>query len=211
MALLAPLTPHAKAPRPHQHLFLGLQGNMNSFLLAFKPAVCQATNFPKPSKSPFDTLTPQAKAPRPHQQLFLGLQGDINSFKPSKTLPRLFWHPWPRRPRHQGHMNSFFLAFKATSIACYWRSSLPCPKASMPFYWRSSLVCEASNFPKPSQQLFLRLQGDINTFFLAFKPPVSQASNLPKPSKSSFGTPHPAGQGTKATSIAFPWPSTRHQ
>ena len=71
--------------------FLGLQRDINSFLLAFKPAVCQASN---PSK-------------------------------PSKTIQTLFGHPWPRRPKHEGHINIFFFAFKATSIACYWRSSLP--------------------------------------------------------------------------------------
>ena len=125
-ALFPPLTLHAKAPRPHQQLFLAFQGDINSFLLAFKPAVCQASNRQKPrepSKGFFGTLTPQAKAPRPHQQRFLGLQHDINSFllafqacrlpgfKPSKTLQKLFWHAWPCA---QGT--------KATSTAFSWPS-----------------------------------------------------------------------------------------
>ena len=51
-ALLARLTPQANAPRPHQQLFLGLQGAITNFLLAFKPAVCQASNPSIPSKTP---------------------------------------------------------------------------------------------------------------------------------------------------------------
>ena len=51
-ALLATLTPQANAPRPHQQLFLGRQGAINSFLLAFKPAVCHASNRTKPPKTP---------------------------------------------------------------------------------------------------------------------------------------------------------------
>ena len=51
-ALLARLTPQANAPRPHQQLLLGLQGAITNFLLAFKPAVCQASNPSIPSKTP---------------------------------------------------------------------------------------------------------------------------------------------------------------
>ena len=55
-AFLARLTPQANAPRPHQQLFLGLQGAITNFLLAFKPAVCQASNPSIPSKT---TQNPQ--------------------------------------------------------------------------------------------------------------------------------------------------------
>ena len=68
-ALLARLTPQANAPRPHQQLLLGLQGAITNFLLAFKPAVCQASNPSIPSKTPQNP-----------QEL-------------TKTLQRLFSHP----------------------------------------------------------------------------------------------------------------------
>ena len=108
---------------------LGLQRDINSLLPAFKPAVC-------PPKAFLAPLTPQANAPRPHQQLFLGLQGAINSFllafKPAACqasnllkASKGFLAPLTLHPRHQSHINSFFSAFKAPSIAFYWRSSLP--------------------------------------------------------------------------------------
>ena len=104
-----------------------------------------------------------------------------------------------------------FLAFKA--IAFYWRSSLPFARLqtfqNRPNALLAPLTPQAKA-PRPHQQLFLGLQGDINTFFLAFKPAVCQASNRPKHSKGFFGTPDPAGQGTKATSTAFSWPSRQH-
>ena len=41
------------------------QGHINSFLLAFKPAVCQASNAPNPPNAFLAPPTLQAKAPRP--------------------------------------------------------------------------------------------------------------------------------------------------
>ena len=127
------LTLSVKPSKPSKRLFGSHNLAINSFFLAFKPAVCQ------PSKAPNAFLaapTPEAKAPRPHQQLFLGIQAcRLPALKPSKssagqgtkapsiafsclpfaspqTLQTLFWQPQPRRPRHQGPINSFFLAFK---------------------------------------------------------------------------------------------------
>ena len=201
-ALLARLTPQAKAPRPHQQLFLGLQRDINSFSLAFKPAVCQAANLPKPSKS-FWHLTPQAKAK--------ATQGS-NAAKPSKSS---FGTPAPAGQGTKARSKAFFLDFKVTLVALYWRSSLPFARLQTlqnpPQALLAPLTLQA-NAPRPHQQLFLGLQRDINTFLLEFKPAVCQASNAPKPSKRSFGTSDPAGQGTKATSTdSFSSPSKRHQ
>ena len=88
-----------------------------------------------------------------------------------------FWQPQPRRPRHQGPINSFFLAFKpnpagqgtkAPSIAFSWRSSLPfaSPQTLQMLFWQ----------PQPCRP---RHQGPINSFFLAFKRAVCQPSIKP--------------------------------
>ena len=53
-------------------------------------------------------------------------------FKPFKTLQRLFWHPWPAGQRT-----------KATSIAFYWRSSVPFARLQT-----------LPNLPKPSKGFF---------------------------------------------------------
>ena len=96
------------------------------------------------------------------------------------------WHPLPHGPRHQGHIHSFLLAFKAA-------------------------VCQASNLQMPFGHPLPRRprhQGHIHSFLLAFQAAVCQASNPPNvPLAPHFGTPYLAGQGTKATSIAFYWHS----
>ena len=73
-----------------------------------------------------------------------------------------------------------------------------------PEVWNLALSVKPS---KPSKRLFGSPNPAINSFFLAFKPAVCQPSKAPNP-KCFFGSPNPAGQGTKAPSIAFSWRSS---
>ena len=117
-----------------------------------------------------------------------------------------FWRPQPRRPRHQGSINSFFLAFKLPFASPQTLQTLRRPRhqgtINSFFSAFKPAVCQLScppnaflavptpqaKAPRPHQQLFLGVQ----------------ACRLPalKPSKSS------AGQGTKAPSLAFSWRSS---
>ena len=157
------------------------QRPINSFFLAFKPAVCQPSNPSKLSNAFLGAPTQQAEA-------FL-------TFKPAVCQPS---KPTKRSKCLSGRHNPAGQGTKAPSLA--WRSSLPFASPQtlqtlqMPF-WQPQLR-------RPGQQ------GPINSFFLAFKPAVCQPSKPTKRSKCLFGSPNPAGQGTKAPSLAFSWRSS---
>ena len=114
-------------PRRPRH-----QDHSNSFFLAFKPAVCQASNPPNLPNAFLAPRTLQAKTPKPPSKRSKRLFGTPNpanknikatsvafSWRSSlpfarpqtlqtlQTLQMPFWHPQPRRQRHQGHINSF--------------------------------------------------------------------------------------------------------
>ena len=177
------------------------QGPINSFFLAFKPAVCQPSKPTKRSKClfgrpnpagqgtkaqsiafswrsslPFASLQNPPNAPKLHQYLFLDVQAcHLPALKTHQTLQLPLWAPQPRRPRHQGAITSFFLAFKLAAK-------------------RSKCLFG----PQPRRP---RHQGPITSFFLAFKPAVCAVCQPSKPTKHSkclFGRPNPAGQGTNA-------------
>ena len=210
---------------------------INSVLLAFKPAVCQPSNAPNAPNPPNAFLappTPQAKAPRPIDQLlFIGVQAcRLPAIKRSKPSKRLFgtpnpagkgtkahisiafywrssllftsrqtltpfWHPQPRRQRHQGpYINSVLLAFKPA--VCQPSNAPNAPNPPNAFLAPPTPQAKA---PRPIDQLlFIGVQ--------ACRLPAIKRS---KPSKRLFGTPNPAGKGTKAhISIAFYWRSSKH-
>ena len=154
-------------PRRPRH-----QGHIHSSLLAFK--VCRLPSF-KPSKCPF--VTPYLAGQGTKATSIASYWHSRLPFPTLQTLQMSLWHPLPRRPRHQGHIHSFLLAFKAA-------------------------ICQASNPPNVTFGTpYLagpRHQGHIHSFLLAFKAAVCKRF---KPSKCPFGTPYLAGQGTKATSI----------
>ena len=92
-------------PRRQRH-----QGPINSFFLAIKRAVCQASNPPNLPNAFLAPRTLQAKTPKPPSKR--SKRSSLPFARPQtlqtlQTLQMPFWHPQPRRPRHQGHINSF--------------------------------------------------------------------------------------------------------
>ena len=136
------------------------QGHINSFLvfynfnflLAFKRAVCQASNSPNAPNAFLAPPTPQAKTPKP----------------PSKRSKRLFGTPNPPgKPT------------KATSIVFSWRSSLFArPQIRQTLQTHSASKVCGTWLPQPRKQ---RHKGPSNRFLLAFKPAVCQDAFLAPP------------------------------
>ena len=163
-AFLAPPTPQAKAPRP----IYGIQ----AFFIAIgvKPSKRCKRLFASPSN-------PQANAPRPIYQIaFYWQQCKPRPVCHSRQYPcprqrcqtRPFWHPQPRRQRHQG-------LYIYISIAFYWRSRLPF--ASRQTLQTLQPLQTPFWHPHPRRQ---RHQGlYIISFFLAFKPAICRPPNPP--------------------------------
>ena len=102
-----------------------------------------------------------------------------------QTLQMPFWHPQPRKQRHQGPSNRFLLAFQDAFLAT------PTPQAntrapSIAFYSRllfarpQTLQTLQTPFwhPQPCRQ---RHQGPLNSFLFAFKRAVCQDAFLAPP------------------------------
>ena len=80
----------------------------------------------------------------------------LPGFKPFKTLQNPPKPPKPSkgcRPTHQGHINSFCLAFKAPSLTFYWRSSLPFARLQT-LQYPPKPPKTPKNSPKPSKSFF---------------------------------------------------------
>jgi len=119
-----------------------------------------------------------------------------------QTLQAPFWHPQPRRQRHQGPINSFLLAFtpavcQASNLPNFFGTPNPAGKGtrapSKAFYWRSRLP-----FARPQT-----LQTLQTPFWHPRPRRQRHLSHPPTASNAFFGTHNPAGKETKATSIGF--------
>ena len=173
-----------KPPQGHSNGSRAPHGRSNGFLYAFKAAVCQASNAPKPSKT-LQTLQKSGQLRR---------KGTPTS--PTRATPA-------RKSHHkatamaQGHPT-------AAAMASYTRSRLPFarpqtlqnpPKPSKPS--KSPASSARKRYPNKPNTRHSRTQkppqghsngsraphGRSNGFLYAFKAAVCQASNAPKPSK----------------------------
>ena len=169
-----PLLPHAKATtRPQQWLKSTTLPQQWLLLYAFKAAVCQASNPPKPSKpskSPASSAghrypnkpLPHAKAttrpqqwlkgtPRPQQWLLIRVQGcRLPGLKPSKTLQTLQKSGQLRREQvPQQAQHAPLSHAKATTRPQQWLKSTPRPQQWLLLYAFKAAVCQASNSPYP--------------------------------------------------------------
>ena len=200
------------------------KAHINTFLLAFKPAVCS-----KPSKGLFGAPTPQAK----HQGPYISIAFYIAFYRRSTlpfagrqtlqtlhTLQTPFWHPQPRRQRHQGpyirprpiYQIRFFTATKPAHISNATATMPAKAHINSVVYFCPRQQCQPRPFwhPQPRRQ---RHQGPYNqSLFIGVQAchlPAVKPSIRSTPSKRLFGTPNPAGNGTKAhISIAFYWRSS---
>jgi len=71
----------------------GTKAHINSFLLAFKPAVCQASNPPNPPNAFLVPPTPQAKAPRLINSFFLAFKPAVCQASNAPNPPNAFLAP----------------------------------------------------------------------------------------------------------------------
>ena len=175
------------------------QGHSNGFLLAFKAAVCQAANAPKPSKTPKTLQTLQTlhtpsptgtPGPRPQQWLSIGFQScRLPGRKPSKTLQNPPNPPKPSKPPTHLPQQAGTLGPRpqpskpSKTLQTLQTLHIRHPRAkatAMAFYWLSKLPFARpqtlQNSPKPS-----------------------------KPSKPSKHLPQQAPSRAKATAMAFYW------
>ena len=147
----------------------------------------------KYSKYPFGTLSLAGQ----------GIKFILPTIKCSKSA---FGTPFPRRSRHQGHIHSFLLVFK--TAVCQPSNAPNVPLTPLPLQ---------AKVPRPHPYLFIGVQGyrlpavkcfkySFDTLSLEAKAPSShcQPSNAPNLPLAPLSL---AGQGTKATSIAFYWRS----
>ena len=169
-----------KPPQGHSNGSRAPHGRSNGFLYAFKAAVCQASNAPKPSKT-LQTLQ-----------------------KSGQTSPTR------ATPARKSHHKATAMAQEhptAAAMASYTRSRLPFarpqtlqnpPKPSKPSKPSKSPASSAGKrYPNKPNTRHCRTQkppqghsngsraphGRSNGFLYAFKAAVCQASNAPKPSK----------------------------
>ena len=175
----APLS-HAKATtRPQQWLKSTPRPQQWLLLYAFKAAVCQASNPPKPSQTlqksgqlrrekvpqqaqhaPLShakaTTRPQQwlkGTPRPQQWLLIRVQGcRLPGLKRSKTLQTLQKSGSSAGNRYPNKPNTRPLSHaKATTRPQQWLKSTPRPQQWLLLYAFKAAVCQASNPPKPSK------------------------------------------------------------
>ena len=175
----------------------------------------------KPCKHLFGTPNPADKGTKATSIAFYRRSSlPFARLQTLQTLQTPFWHPQPRRQRHQGHIafycrsslpsgfkrskpskrlfgtpNPAGKGTKATSIAFYWRSSLPFAKLQT----LQTLQTRVWH-PQPRRQ---RHQGHINSFLLPFKPAVCQASNAPNLPNAFLAPPTPQAKAPRLINSFF--------
>ena len=204
-----PNTRHSRTQKPPQGHSNGSRaphGRSNGFLYAFKAAVCQASNAPKPSKPSKSPASSARKRGTP--------QGKGTPTSPTRATPA-----------RKSHHKATAMAQEhptAAAMASYTRSRLPFARPQTlqnpPKPSKSPASSAGKRYPNKPNTRHCRTQkppqghsngsraphGRSNGFLYAFKAAVCQASNAPNPSKPSKSPPSSAGK-------RYPnKPNTRH-
>ena len=177
-----------KPPQGHSNGSRAPHGRSNGFLYAFKAAVCQASNAPKPSKT-LPTLQQSGQLRKEKGYPARKRYPNKPNTRHSRTQKPPQGHSNGSRAPH-GRSNGFLYTFKAA--VCQASNA---PKPSKPS--KSPASSARKRYPNKPNTRHSRTQkppqghsngsraphGRSNGFLYAFKAAVCQASNAPKPSK----------------------------